>query len=400
MSLTIKPFRATYYNLDKIKKHSDVICPPYDVINKKQLKALRKRSKYNYSHFLIADNGNYKKSAAILNDFIKKNILVDDSSESFYLYEQKFKVNSKVIRRFGILALLKMDKKGIFPHEHTHKAPKADRKKMITAVKANLSPIFVIADKKINALKNVYGIYSRKKPFFEFKDGDGNDNRVWKIQDKKHISQISSDFQKAGLIIADGHHRFEISYDYFKKNKSKFKDINYLLAYATDCQSGLTVLPTHRVVTISDKDSSFFNKLDPYFDLNQVSKVGLEKKMSKSKGFCLGICRSGKFYFLSLKNPKILDKIANKAYKQIDTYVFHELFLPLFDSYGPIEYTHTISEAKELSGKSKTAFIVRAASMDSLLEVSSKGLRLPQKSTYFYPKVMSGVVLRRFERSE
>lgn len=398
MARTIKPFRATYYNPAKIEESGDVICPPYDVISKEQLKTLREKSAYNYSHILIADDGDYQRPAALLDKFIKEGILIDNPDECFYLYQQAFRAEGETIQRFGILSLLKMDKKDIFPHENTLSGPKEDRKKMITAVKANLSPIFIIADKEIQALKDIHAIYSKKEPFFRFKDADGNDNLVWQINDKEHIEQISREFEKSGLVIADGHHRFEISYNYFKKHKNEFKDLDYILAYVTDCQSGLRVLPTHRIMNVTAVDRDFFSKLEPYFNISRVSQAVLAGKMRQQKAFCLGIYRKGNFYFLDLKKPEVLDTIGNKAYKEIDTYVFHELFLPLFEPKGPIEYSHTIDEARKLAGEDKTAFIVRAVSLDSLLKVSSRGFKLPQKSTYFYPKVMSGVVLRRFAK--
>ncbi len=396
-SFAVKPFCATYYNPSCTKNYSNVICPPYDVISKKQLSSLRKKSPYNFSHVLIADKKNYQEKGSLLNQWVKKGVLIDDSQESYYLYEQKFNVEGKPFMRFGLLSLLQMNKKGIFPHEHTLTAPKKDRKRIIRATKANLSPIFIIATKRLDEFAKTYRIYSKKKPLFKFKDSDNNPNRVWKISDKENITKLGRAINKCKLVIADGHHRFEITYDYFKKNKSRFKDLNYILAYVTDCQKGLNIMPTHRVVTIEDKDKEFFKKLEKYFKVSKVTESGLEKKLRGYSGFNLGICRKDQFYFLSLKSRTTLNKIPNKLYRELDTYLLHQLVLPLFKIKGAIEYTHSLSQAKKMSGAKKVAFILRAVPLDAVFKISSQGFRLPQKSTYFYPKVASGVTIRRFK---
>ncbi len=399
-SLVVKPFCATYYNPSRTRNYSNVICPPYDVISAKQLSSLRKKSPYNFSRVLIADKKNYQEKGFLLNKWVEKGVLIDDPQESYYLYEQKFNVEGNPFMRFGFLSLLQMDKKGIFPHEHTLSAPKKDRKKIIRATKANLSPVFIIAAKRLDEFARIYKIYSGKKPLFRFKDGDNNPNRVWRISDKKDIAKFGRAINKCKLVIADGHHRFEISYDYFKKNKNRFKDLNYILAYVTDCQKGLNIMPTHRVVTIEDKDSEFFKKLEQYFKVKKVTQSGLEKKLRSYSGFNLGICKKGQCYFLSLKNRATLNKIPNKLYRELDTYLLHQLVLPLFKIKGAIEYTHSLSEAKKMASRKKVAFILRAVHLDAVFKISSQGFRLPQKSTYFYPKVASGVTIRRFKSAK
>ncbi len=398
MASVVKPFLATYYNPKITKNHSKLVCPPYDVISKKELAALRKKSLYNFSKVLIADDKNYKKAGATLNKWIKNRILVDDDQECFYLYEQKFKVEGKNFVRFGILGLLRMDKKGIFPHEYTLRAPKEDRKKIIRATKANLSPIFVIAAKQLRTFKQIYKNYCRKKPFFKFKDSQENTNRIWRIHDKSQIDKLRKEIDKCKLVIADGHHRFEISHDYFKKNKGRFKDLNFILAYITDCQKGLNILPTHRIVELGEPLNQVFKKLEGLFTISKVNQSAIENKL-KSKGkFSFGIYKDNRFYLLTLKKSSSLDKIPDKIYKQLDTYVFHYLVLPLLKINDSIEYTHSVSGAKKIAGKKRTAFLLKAVSLDEVFRISSKGFRLPQKSTYFYPKVLSGVAIRRFRK--
>ena len=399
MSSILKPFRATYFNTKVIKDLSKVVCPPYDVIDKEQLINLRKKSVNNLSHVLLADNGDYKKPKILINEWLKKQIMVDDDKDSLYLYEQKFNVEGESYNRYGILSLLKMDKNEIFPHERTLAAPKVDRTKMIKSVEANLSPIFAIAAKSSGYISGVYKRYCRKTPFLKAEDHEGNINKLWKIQDKKEINDICKVLGNSKLVIADGHHRFEISYDYFKENGDKFKGLDYILAYVADCQKGLVVLPTHRVITISDNKKVFFEKLEKHFIVKEVTQSNLDKSLKSSAEFCLGICREGKFYFLKVKDNVLLDKITDESYRKLDTYILHKVVLPLFNKTGDIEYTHSMEESKKFAHKNKTVFLLKAVSLDAIFDLAEKGIKMPQKTTYFYPKILSGLAIRRFVKS-
>ncbi|MBN3040426.1 MAG: DUF1015 domain-containing protein [Candidatus Omnitrophica bacterium] len=398
MPQALKPFRATLYNKERIEDFSDVTCPPYDVISKEDLRVLRNRSLFNFSRVLLAEKNDYPIKRKTFEDWLDRGVLVQDDKDSLYLYEQQYKLNSKKITRYGVISLLYMDKQAIFPHERTHQAPKEDRKKIIRVVEANLSPIFVIAAARLKVLKRVYNKYKSFKPFINCKDGDKNTNRLWKIQDPEDIKALCKDFSKAKLIIADGHHRFEISYDYYKKFKNKFKDLDYLMAFLTDCQKGLLIMPTHRIVNIKASDKEFFAQLEKYFTIKQVKQRNLEQKLKARDIFSFGIYRKKKTYFARLNSIKHLKKISNKLYQELDSYVFHRLVLPLFQIRGNIEYSHTIEEAKRITGEKRTAFFLRPADLDSVIKISSKGYKLPQKSTYFYPKLLSGLVVRRFSR--
>ncbi|MDD4955917.1 MAG: DUF1015 domain-containing protein [Candidatus Omnitrophica bacterium] len=400
MAYTIKAFRATHYNPRLIKNFSTVTCPPYDVINKKQEFLLKNKSPYNFCNILLTDNGNYKALGQKFRQWVSKKILFADTKESLYLYEQKFTIHGKRYVRFGVLGLLRMDgKKAIFPHEYTLKAPKIDRKKIISEVKANLSPVFVIASRPSKILKITYRHYSKTRPFLKFKDTDGNPSRVWKIENSSWIKKLCEEFDKHKLVIADGHHRFEVSYNYYKKHKKEFAELNYILAYITDAQSGLVILPTHRVVSVKNEADIFGPKVSEYFYINKTSEKELEKKLMQSKEFSFGVYRNKQFYFLRLKNRLILDKIfKGSVYKNLDTYILHKFVFTLCNIEGQPEYTHELSEAKKLAGSDKAAFILKPTPLAAVFKIANQGYRLPQKSTYFYPKVSSGIVLRKFEK--
>lgn len=398
MTDTIRPFKATFYNPSLFNKLSSLTCPPYDVISKKQLALLKGKSPHNFSNILIATNNNYKEIGDRLRSWIEKKVLVDSETECVFLYEQKFKIGSTKYSRFGFLALLKMNAKGaIFPHEYTLSAPKEDRKKVIEETQANLSPIFVIAPKKVNYFHNLYSRCKKTKPFMKFKDLDSNDNLVWRITDKAIINKICSEVSGKNLVIADGHHRFEVSLGYYKRNKSRFKNLNYIMTYITDAQPGLVILPTHRVISVPDLNLSK-GALKEHFDIKEIkSDSALEKRLKSERKFSFGIYHKSKYYFLKLKNEGVLDKLfPGSPYRKLNTYLLHQFVLPMLKTEGSIEYTHDIKEAKKLAGSGKAAFILSAVSLPAIFEIANKGYRLPQKSTYFYPKVYSGIAIRRF----
>lgn len=403
MSLLVKSFRALQYSPKKFKNLSGLVCPPYDIIGEKEKKFFNRKSKYNFSYLLLVErNNDYKILAKRFNNWLDKNILVRDDTPSIYLYEQKFNFENKTFRRIGFLGLLKLDKKGIiFPHETTFKGPKIDRWRILKEMKANLSPIFVISDKKLKTLKNIYKSYVNKVSSREFEDFDGIANRLWKIEDKDLIKSLSREISKNKLFIADGHHRFEVAHKYFKLNQNRFEKLNYLLAYFTDPSEGLLILPTHRVVTLKDNVTDMFKKLSLYFLIREISEDDLKIDESKGKSFSFIVYAKRKFYFLKLRNEEILDKIfkteKDRIYKQLNVCVLHRFVLKNLDI-DSIDYVHSIAEVKKMATGKKIGFILKAAPLAMVFSIAKGGLLLPQKSTYFYPKVLSGLVLRKFEK--
>lgn len=397
MKNLIKPFKATFFNPELNWDLASLVCPPYDVIDKELAKKLRKKSPYNYCRINLAPSGNYQVPAKNFANWLRKKILVEDSRQGYYLYQRKFKVNNKSFLCYGIFCLLDMKQKKVFPHEHTLTKPKKDRKKMLTNLKAHLSPVFVVSEEKNNFLNNLAKDYSRGKPFLQFRGQQGFSHKVWKIQEEKPINTITASLSKSCLVIADGHHRFETAFDYFKKNGKRFKDLDYVFAYLTFEQPGLLILPTHRLVTIKGRIEKVFDFLSRDFLLQEVKEKDLLKKIKNAKKFSFGVCLDKKFYFACLKNEAILGKIKPKVYLKLDAYIFHHLVLPKL-TYEGLEYSHSLEEIKRQAQKRKVAFLLRQPSFNSVFKVAKAGYKLPQKTTYFYPKILSGIMLRRFSK--
>lgn len=397
MSKLIKPFQAAHYNPELVKDFSKVVCPPYDIIDKKKAESLKKLSPYNYCRVSLAEKGDYSKPAFNLKNWLRKKILVEDNLESYYLYQQMFKFQKKKFSCYGIFCLLSMEKGNIFPHEHVLAKPKEDRRKMISKVKANLSPIFMIAKGGESFLSFIVKKYENKKPFIAFQEDSCNSGRIWQISSPQDINKITAALGGLPMLIADGHHRFETSKDYFSKNKGKFKDLNYVLTYLTALQPGLLILPTHRIATLSEKQKASLENLKNNFNLEPVSQTAMAEKFKKSRKFCFGVYSVSKFYFATLKKNDILSSVTPSIYRKLDSYLFHKFVLSEL-SYRKIDYSHTIEEATEKTKRGQMAFFLKPASLNSVFKAAEAGYKLPQKSTYFYPKIFSGTVLRRFKK--
>ena len=392
------PFCATFYNPEKFKNLDKVACPPYDVITEKSLLRLRANSPYNFSWVDLAQGGDYQKISDTLRTWLDEKILVDDHQENFYLCGQQFKVEGKIFWRFGILGLLRMDKPGtIRPHEYTHSKAKEDRARMIRTTKANLSPVFVIVPKKIPFLHSLYKKYIKEKPFFTFKDIEGTQSRLWKISDTAVIEKITQSFENTKFIIADGHHRFEVAYDFFQEYRDKIKGVESVLAYMVEEQPGLVILPINRVVELPYGEDELFKRLAEYFSIKAVPEGTLKTALKGAGAFLFGIRTENKFYLARLKKPAVLDKIIKeKVFRKLDTYVLSHFVFALLGIEKPCAYANNMRQVKEMAVKGRVVFVMRPAYMKNICDIVDNGFRMPQKSTYFHPKIGSGLVIRRF----
>ncbi len=404
MSDLVKSFKAFFYNQEKIADPGDVTCPPYDIISPDLRAQLRKRSPYNFIHVLLVDKKHdYDALSKKFHKWISDGVLVQDSRDCIYLYEQTFTLAGISHVRTGFLALLELDKKGvIFPHENTLSAPKKDRFTLLTKIKANLSPIFVISDRPLKNLAGLIRQCKKKKPFMDFYDSKEMRNRLWRIDDPAVIRALAKETSAKKLFIADGHHRFAVARQYFHKYKKAYKDLNYIPAYFTDPSNGLLILPTHRVAKVEETTHMMLEKLAPYFDIKEVNEDFVRRETRKEgDNFSFGIYARKKFYFLDLKNKKILDTIfvkkEEKIYKKLDVSILHKLVFKHL-TVSDIRYSHKIKEVKTMVSGKKTGFLLRATPLDTVFDIARTSHLLPQKSTYFYPKLLSGLIVRRFEK--
>ncbi|MDD5005512.1 MAG: DUF1015 domain-containing protein [Candidatus Omnitrophica bacterium] len=417
--INIRAFKGIYYNQDKITDISQVVCPPYDVINEEERDFYYHQSPYNFIRLILNkeekedndSNNKYSRPVVFFNDWLKAQILKQDSKDSIYFYKQDYFYNNKEFSRLGFIALLQIGNSGVaFPHENTRNAPKMDRFELIKKVKANLSPIFTIFSDKEKIIEKIFKEdLSRRKPDFLLKDTQGVRNSVWRLTDAEKIQKICSKMQNKQIFIADGHHRYEVALMYLNlmrqedKNYSLDKSYNYVMTYFTTLESdGICVMPTHRIIK-SKVDLSRLGDIFKKVKLNSIADLEEKLAMSSKKPYVFGFYADGNILLLELKDKNKADSYfkEKKCFKNLDVaildfYVLNELLKIKKDD---IMYTKEITEAKEAVDKKDglAAFILRPTSVSQIRDVALCGEKMPPKSTYFYPKLLSGLVVHKFE---
>ncbi len=400
---TIKPFRAIRYNREKIRDISRVVAPPYDVISEKAQAQLYQKDPHNIVRLILnkitpKDTGSdnrYTRSGKLFEAWLKEGVLVRDDADSLYIYSQKYRQSGKNIEQVGFVGLMALElgaKDKVLPHENTLAAPKKDRLSLMRAVKANLSPIFILHDNS-SVTKLLNDFRSRNKAVVDIKQ-DGVRHRVWKMDDPEIIKAIRSRMQSKDLFIADGHHRYEVAKSYSDEPGGS----KYLMVYFVEADENmLTILPTHRVIKDLGnlRKSDIMEKLGRFFKIEKARS--LEKMMSRlgklTRVHAFGMYLGGNdFYILKLKDTKALDVSV------LHLFVFQRV-LGISDTDDNVEFFKSPRQAVaavRAGGKLKAAFFLNPTKVSQVKQIARRGERMPRKATYFYPKPLSGLVINKF----
>jgi uncharacterized protein (DUF1015 family) len=364
----------------------------------------------------------YHRAMGYFRDWLKDRIFIQDASPAIYFYSQQYSLKGQKRTRLGFISLLQLDEDGrssTFGHEHTHLEPKEDRLKLLRAVKANLSPIFVVFLDRKRIIQRTYEQYLKdKKPFIDIVDDEKIVHKAWRLDSRDILEKIQNQMRNENIFIADGHHRYEVACVYRDKMRQRLgaltqeEPFNYIMAYFTNLlSSGLTILPIHRLVKLAiplDIDK-FKNVLKDYFALEEIKdKARLFFLMEKagSAEHVLGMYKDNKYYLLRLKNIKILDRmISDKPpeFRSLDVSVLNYLILKniLGITLEDKENLSFSNDAEELirrvdNNNLYIAFFLNPARIQQVVSISLSGEKMPPKSTYFYPKVLSGLVINKF----
>ena len=411
--MEILPLEAVIYNQNKVNL-KDVIAPPYDVIDERYLDELYERSKYNIARLILTKGSNrYEDAKKYFEDWKKEEILIQTERPSIFYIIQKYK-NEKgnLIVRNGFIARNKIEdfaSKKILPHEFTMGGPKEDRFKLISATKAFFSQIFMVYNDEKFLVEKVAEKYLSKKPYMQVTDDLGVENIIYLIDDKNDIKEIENALSDKTLLIADGHHRYETSMKYSKEHPEN-KYAQYVMSYFTNAaDENLIIYPTHRI--IEKETPNLLEKVSKYYEIEItteketfLNKIEEENKKQITTGLILK--GDNNFYILKLKsNVKETIKIS-KALQNLDLTVLHEIILKkelnftqeeLMAQNG-IKYEKRESVAfNAVKNNANAVFIMAYPKMKDILNISKEGLRMPQKSTYFYPKLLSGIVINPLE---
>jgi uncharacterized protein (DUF1015 family) len=421
----LSPFRALRYDSSKLKDIGKVVAPPYDIISPREQDFYYNLAPHNVIRldFGKAQNGDdaqknkYSRAANLLKLWREQGWLKLDPKPALYVATQTYKTPAGKTNTFsGVYAELKLEdyKSGIVrPHEKTLSKPKADRLELTKATNTNFSPIFFLYDDKGGATQKWMSAQMKKKPAFSFRTPNGELCKLWVVDSPAAIKGFTGKLAKAPIYIADGHHRYETMLKFRKEApKSLKQEALSTLACLTPFQSkGLIILPTHRLIEglKGFSGSKLMNALSADFTVKAESNIAaVEKTLAKAKTFTFGIVLPDGLYSAALKPSVKPDQAVkekrSKPYKGLDVSLLQALVLEkqlgmtpesiaaqenLFFEKGAEKAAKHVA-----AGQAQAAFIIRPTLMEQLKAVSDAKDVMPQKSTFFQPKLITGAVLR------
>ncbi len=438
----IAPFKGILYNPNKIKDMSKVIAPPYDVISPEGQDNLYRKSDYNivrldFAKGLPSDgekDNRYTRAAADFKKWQEEGVLVRDEMPAIYIYEQDYRLKDGSLKtRKGFISLVRLedfDSGVILPHERTLSGPKTDRLNLTRATGTNLSPIFSLysdPEMKTNALLSRG---SENQPVINVQGEDGVYNRLWRVTDEAVINGLISEIADKMIFIADGHHRYETALNYRNEMREKHpgysgkEGFNYTLMYFSNMDDeGLTVFPTHRLIYgLKTFDPKLFEQ--SISDNFEIEKMGVPEtaelctsfmKRLKEKGrdgHSFGVYAHGWDHaaIVTLRNEDVMDRFVpehSRAYRRLDVTILHTLVIENIlgvskasqERKENIEYIQDEGEGllKVQRGERQVLFILNPTKVTEVEEVAKAKDKMPQKSTYFYPKLLTGLVINMIE---
>lgn len=443
--LDIRPFRGTTYNLDIVRDLSRVVAPPYDCISNALLKDLYGRSPWNSVRLIAGkaalieedptvgqgdgstgelpvDADPYRRTAHLWQEWQRTGVLVQDEKPAFYACREVYRsyLGEEETRTgfIGLVRLLDFSEGAIRPHELTLSAPKADRLRLFEECRANFSQIFTIyADEDRRTDSMLSSVTAGKPPDMSARDDDGSLREVWRLSDPSVVAQISKAMAGQRLAIADGHHRYETALNYSRQMRMRGErgsgqdatfGHDYTMIYMANAYSpGLCIAPVYRVVSgLPDFDRRVWGR--------RVSQDLGAARTPMDLSSCLRWLRAdgaGQRRFVAyLGGGESITLALDRADGCLDVSVLHEAVIERTLGIGSedlasqryLTYTHDPGEAARAvdEGRAQLAFLLNPVRPEEILRVVDAGDIMPQKSTYFYPKLLTGLVINRLDRPE
>ena len=424
----VVPFRAMRFDEKKSGEIAKLCCPPYDIISPAQREAYIAANDHNVVRLeLPVGENRYENAAAILNEWLDEGALKLDDKDSFYIYGEEFTVEDTAYSFCGVIGRIKLtpfSEGVVLPHEETLSKAKEDRLNLMKATGCNFSQIYSLYndDEGENCTADLLKSITAGAPVHEFADGDGVTHCLWIVDDPALTAKLSNQFSGRKLYIADGHHRYETALNYKNYLLESGKEItdqspeSYVMMFLVDmADPGLVVFPTHRIVRdLPDFDlDSLLDACDEHFDVYTLcSCCGYKDAMDQQ--YSLGkkayvLCSGGERFLLVYKDDGAMEeavKDRSDAYRDLDVSVLHSLILERalgIDKENMakqinLTYTRDAEEAEAATeeGRANCAFILNPTRISQIAAVAAAGDKMPQKSTYFYPKLITGLVMNKF----
>jgi uncharacterized protein (DUF1015 family) len=409
----IEPLRALHYDLAKVGGMQNVVAPPYDVIDSAQRAELEQRSPYNVVRIdLPVGDDPYGAAATELAAWRAEGVIVEDEEPAVWVLSQDYTgPDGQTRTRQGFLARVRVEEYGpgrIRPHERTHPGPKEDRLKLTRATKANLSPIFSLYSDAGGTARATLRAATETEPWDQTTDDDGTVNRLWRVTDPGAIEALTTSAGEAELLIADGHHRYETARVYAEEVGGEGDHRYVLMCLVALEDPGLTVFPTHRLLKglRPDQHETLAGAIRRDFDpaeLPSTAELAPEYGEQIRVGYIDSHFRRP--YMLTLKDPAIADAALPEhaePYRRLDTAVLEALILKGalqmtdedIDHLAGLGYARNFEEAVGLieRGEFDAAFFMAPTPVEEVQAVAAAGESMPPKSTYFFPKVPTGLV--------
>jgi uncharacterized protein (DUF1015 family) len=430
----LAPFRGVFYNPKKIKDLSKVIAPPYDVISPEEQEKLYRKSPYNFVRLDLSQEPEaYDAVAQLLRDWESQGVFERDERPAIYFSRHRFTLQGGEKKtRCGFFALTELEDfstGNIRPHEKTLDAPKEDRLRLMLAANAQLSPIFALYSEPKQTINRMFAVETEGiAPFLEVKQENGDEVALWRINDTGLAKKIEEEIADKPLLIADGHHRYEATLKYrdaLRAQRGQFsgrEPFNFIMTYFANMKDeNVVILPTHRLVR-GYAPQSFLEleeNLQKFFYLEQYPKTpegrgwflkALRNGGKKQRLIGASFKRDPRYLILRLKNKRTMQRLAKEIsapLRDLDVTTLHLLLL---------DHILGLSSEQQVSGDTvrysqdenavldqlekedfQAAFILNPPKAEEILMIVDNGETMPQKSTYFYPKVISGLLINKID---
>jgi len=435
--MQIKPFKAFRFDKAVVGDPGSCIAPPYDVINDVQQVQLYNKNEHNIVRIIKGktepsdkgDNNQYTRAADYLNKWINEGALKEDAAETIYAYVQDFELGGMQFQRLAFIATAKLEEFGevVRPHEQILKKPMLDRLSLKKATAAAFGLVFMLYEDKHKIADKIIEQAATTEPLIDFVDGQDVRHRLFAITAEEDIQQIVKMMNDKSCVIADGHHRYTTGLTYSKESDHPAAKYQ-MLAFANISHEGLIVLATHRLAGNLENFSfdKLITELEENFDVTELkfdspeSKTDARQKMLEQMkaGFdedknAFGIYGSNNaFYVAVLRDKQAMDPVVpdmSPAWRTLDVSILHKLILEKilgideerlakgenlqYVKDTPNAIDESISQVD--SGNKQAAFFMNPVKMQQLKQVTEAGERMPQKSTYFYPKVFTGLTIQK-----
>jgi len=438
----IIPFRGVVYNQEKSGRISKLVCPPYDIISPAAQQELYRKNDHNvirleYGFESPADtdiDNRYTRAASTLKQWFEKGILQQDHKQAFYIYEMEYTAAPDIKKLRGFICLVRIedyDSGVVKPHETTLSGPKTDRLNLLRACRTSFSQIFSLFSDPRGAVSDVLA-QVKGKPAMEVRGSDDVIHRIWPLSDEQAIAGIAREMADKQIFIADGHHRYDTALNYRNERRKASgppaddDGCNYTAMFLARLEDqGLTILPAHRALfNLSNFDPrTFENDLNRYFNIERIDFT----KKSEGKDlrtvmdtmthradhahiFGMRVKGEHSYYLLALRSEADMDALLpdkSHAYRRLDVSILHHLIIDKLlgirmDTHKlglNIEYIKDAGEADKRIHDSvaEVVFFMNPTKVQEVKDVAAAGERMPQKATYFFPKLLTGLVMHKLD---